>query len=98
MSITTSFSPSAACICMTDGTSPSTQCIDDAAQGSHRLPRHAAAAEGQSPEDWEDREQTLFRAEVGDDIDRALIKSDGSYTYFAADVAYFRDKYRARLQ
>jgi arginyl-tRNA synthetase len=49
---------------------------------------------GQSPEDWEDREQTLFRStEVGDDIDRPLIKSDGSYTYFAADVAYFRDKF-----
>jgi arginyl-tRNA synthetase len=49
---------------------------------------------GQLPEDWEDREQTLFRStEVGDDMDRPLIKSDGSYTYFAADVAYFKDKY-----
>lgn len=49
---------------------------------------------GQLPEDWEDREQTLFRStDVGDDIDRPLIKSDGSYTYFAADVAYFRDKF-----
>ncbi len=49
---------------------------------------------GQLPEDWEDREQTLFRATAyGDDIDRPLKKSDGSYTYFAADVAYFRDKY-----
>ncbi|MBF2715773.1 arginine--tRNA ligase [Agrobacterium vitis] len=49
---------------------------------------------GQLPEDWENREQTLFRStEVGDDIDRPLIKSDGSYTYFAADVAYFKDKY-----
>ncbi|MGA1804414.1 arginine--tRNA ligase [Rhizobium sp. HT1-10] len=49
---------------------------------------------GQLPEDWEDREQTLFRStEVGDDIDRPLIKSDGSYTYFAADVAYFKNKY-----
>ncbi|WP_018011137.1 arginine--tRNA ligase [Sinorhizobium medicae] len=49
---------------------------------------------GQLPEDWEDREQTLFRStEVGDDIDRPLIKSDGSYTYFAADVAYFKDKF-----
>ncbi len=46
------------------------------------------------PEDWEDREQTLFRStEVGDDMDRPLIKSDGSYTYFAADVAYFKDKF-----
>jgi len=49
---------------------------------------------GEVPEDWEDREQTLFRStEVGDDMDRPLVKSDGSYTYFAADVAYFRDKF-----
>ncbi len=48
---------------------------------------------GQLPDGWEDREQTLFRAtEFGDDIDRPLMKSDGSYTYFAADVAYARDK------
>ena len=49
---------------------------------------------GQVPEDWEDREQTLFRSsDVGDDMDRPLMKSDGSFTYFAADVAYFHDKY-----
>lgn len=49
---------------------------------------------GQLPEDWEDREQTLFRStEVGDDMDRPLIKSDGAYTYFAADVAYFKNKF-----
>ena len=49
---------------------------------------------GEVPEDWEDREQTLFRSTaVGDDADRALVKSDGSYTYFAADVAYFHDKF-----
>jgi len=49
---------------------------------------------GELPEDWEDREQTLFRStEVGDDMDRPLVKSDGSYTYFAADVAYFKDKF-----
>ena len=49
---------------------------------------------GQLPEDWEDREQTLFRATAfGDDVDRPLMKSDGSFTYFAADVAYFRSKY-----
>jgi len=48
---------------------------------------------GQLPEDWEDREQTLFRTtEFGDDLDRPLKKSDGSYTYFAADIAYHRDK------
>ncbi|MEO1746590.1 MAG: arginine--tRNA ligase [Pseudomonadota bacterium] len=49
---------------------------------------------GQVPDDWEDREQTLFKStEVGDDQDRPLIKSDGSFTYFAADVAYFYDKF-----
>ncbi len=48
---------------------------------------------GAPVEDWEDREQTLFRATAfGDDVDRPLMKSDGSYTYFAADMAYHRDK------
>jgi len=48
---------------------------------------------GQPPEDWEDREQLLFRStDFGDDQDRPLVKSDGSYAYFAADVAYARDK------
>jgi len=48
---------------------------------------------GKLPDDWEDREQTLFRSEdFGDDVDRALVKSDGSYTYFAADVAYTKNK------
>ena len=48
---------------------------------------------GQVPEDWEDREQTLFRTrQFGDDTDRPLVKSDGSYTYFASDVAYMKDK------
>ena len=50
---------------------------------------------GEKPEDWEDREQTLFRSTaVGDDMDRPLVKSDGSFTYFAADVAYLEDKVR----
>ena len=44
-------------------------------------------------EDWEDREQTLFRSTAfGDDVDRPLKKSDGSYTYFASDIAYHRTK------
>src|SRR5690606_34183817 len=48
---------------------------------------------GEKPDDWEDREQTLFRSTaVGDDMDRPLVRSDGSYTYFAADVAYLKDK------
>ncbi|WP_119458799.1 arginine--tRNA ligase [Rhodospirillaceae bacterium SYSU D60014] len=50
---------------------------------------------GKAPEDWEPREQTLFRAtEFGDDVDRPLKKSDGSWTYFAADIAYHFDKFR----
>lgn len=49
---------------------------------------------GTAAEDWEDREQLLFRStEVGDDMDRALVKSNGDYTYFAADVGYFQDKF-----
>ena len=50
---------------------------------------------GKVDEDWEDREQLLFRStEFGDDQDRPLVKADGSYTYFAGDVAYHRDKFR----
>ena len=45
-------------------------------------------------EDWEDREQTLFRStDFGDDVDRPLMKSDGSYTYFASDIAYHKSKF-----
>jgi arginyl-tRNA synthetase len=48
---------------------------------------------GGAVEDWEDREQTLFRStSFGDDVDRPIRKSDGSYTYFASDMAYHRDK------
>jgi arginyl-tRNA synthetase len=48
---------------------------------------------GALPDDWEDREQTLFRSTAfGDDVDRPLKKSDGSYTYFASDIAYHRSK------
>ncbi len=48
---------------------------------------------GKTPEDWEPREQTLFRAtQFGDDVDRPLRKSDGSNTYFANDIAYHADK------
>jgi arginyl-tRNA synthetase len=49
---------------------------------------------GAPAEDWEDREQTLFRStEFGDDVDRPLMKSDGSYTYFASDIAYHKSKF-----
>jgi arginyl-tRNA synthetase len=54
-----------------------------------RLPPPKGGAE----QDWEDREQTLFRStELGDDVDRPLKKSDGSYTYFASDIAYHKSK------
>src|SRR5215467_8421731 len=50
---------------------------------------------GKVDEDWEDREQLLFRStEFGDDMDRPLVKSDGTYAYFAGDIAYHRDKFR----
>lgn len=50
---------------------------------------------GHDVEDWEPRPQTLFRATAyGDDVDRPLKKSDGSWTYFASDIAYHFDKYR----
>jgi arginyl-tRNA synthetase len=54
-----------------------------------RLPR----PKGHDDDEWEDRQQLLFRStDFGDDVDRALTKSDGSYTYFASDVAYHYDK------
>jgi arginyl-tRNA synthetase len=53
-----------------------------------------APPKGGSIDDYEDREQTLFRATAyGDDVDRPLLKSDGSYTYFASDIAYHRNKF-----
>lgn len=55
-----------------------------------RLPPPKGAVD----EEWEDREQTLFRTtEFGDDVDRPLKKSDGSYTYFASDIAYHKSKF-----
>ncbi len=48
---------------------------------------------GLKPKAWQEREQTLFKSgQFGDDIDRPLIKEDGTYTYFAADIAYFSNK------
>ncbi|NDH62364.1 MAG: arginine--tRNA ligase [Alphaproteobacteria bacterium] len=52
-------------------------------------------AKSEKAEEYEDREQTLFRAtQFGDDVDRPLKKSDGGWTYFANDIAYHHDKYR----
>jgi arginyl-tRNA synthetase len=49
---------------------------------------------GKPVDDYEDREQTLFRATAyGDDVDRPLLKSDGSFTYFASDIAYHKNKF-----
>ncbi|MGI3184961.1 arginine--tRNA ligase [Nioella aestuarii] len=48
---------------------------------------------GKTPEDWEPREQTLFKStDYGDDVDRPIMKSDGAWTYFAPDIAYHYDK------
>ena len=48
---------------------------------------------GKKTDDWEPREQTLFKStEHGDDVDRPVLKSDGSWTYFAPDIAYHFDK------
>jgi arginyl-tRNA synthetase len=67
--------------------------INDLTLKGHIYKGKLPPPKGEKPEDWEDREQTLFRStEVGDDIDRPLVKSDGSFTYFAADVGYIYDK------
>ena len=77
-----------------DGASAIRHAINELTYKGHVYKGKLPPPKGQLPEDWEDREQTLFRStEVGDDIDRPLIKSDGAYTYFAADVAYFYDKF-----
>ncbi len=73
---------------------------DEVAETIAALRRAGYVYEGRLPppkgapiEDWEDREQTLFRAtDFGDDVDRPLMKSDGSYTYFASDIAYHKTK------
>ena len=74
--------------------------VDRVAETIEWLRRHGDVYEGRLPppkgapvEDWEDREQLLFESTAfGDDVDRPLKKSDGSYTYFASDIAYHRSK------
>jgi arginyl-tRNA synthetase len=74
---------------------------DEVARTLEALQAQGEVYEGRLPppkgapiEDWEDREQTLFRATAfGDDVDRPLKKSDGSYTYFASDIAYHKSKW-----
>ena len=75
--------------------------IDQVAATIESLRKSGEVYEGRLPppkggnlEDWEDREQTLFRStDFGDDVDRPLLKSDGSYTYFASDIAYHKSKF-----
>jgi arginyl-tRNA synthetase len=74
---------------------------DQVARTINWLREHGHVYEGRLPppkgepiDDWEDREQLLFRATAfGDDVDRPLKKSDGSYTYFASDIAYHKSKF-----
>lgn len=67
--------------------------VDYLRKAGHIYEGRLPPPKGAPVEDWEDREQTLFRATAfGDDVDRPLMKSDGTYTYFAADMAYHRDK------
>jgi len=69
--------------------------IADLRAAGHVYEGRLPPPKGEVSEDWEDREQTLFRATAfGDDVDRPLLKSDGSFTYFASDVAYSRNKIR----
>jgi arginyl-tRNA synthetase len=76
-----------------DGAKAIRAAITDLTLKGHIYKGKLPPPKGERPDDWEDREQTLFRSTaVGDDMDRPLVKSDGSFTYFAADVAYLKDK------
>ena len=69
--------------------------IDDLRSRGHIYEGVLEPPKGKTPDDWEAREQTLFRAtDFGDDVDRALQKSNGDFTYFGADIAYHFDKYQ----
>ena len=79
---------------LTEGDDKVAQTIADLEAQGYVYYGRLAPPKGKVPEDWEDREQLLFKAsEFGDDMDRPLIKADGTYTYFAADMAYHRDKF-----
>jgi arginyl-tRNA synthetase len=70
------------------------QTIETLSKSGHIYEGRLPPPKGAPEEDWEDREQTLFRATAfGDDVDRPLRKSDGTYTYFASDIAYHRNKW-----
>jgi arginyl-tRNA synthetase len=68
--------------------------IDELRAAGHVFEGRLPPPKGAPVDDYEDREQTLFRATAfGDDVDRPLKKSDGSYTYFASDIAYHKSKF-----
>jgi len=68
--------------------------IEELRKKGHVYEGRLPPPKGAPVEDYEDREQTLFRATAfGDDVDRPLKKSDGSYTYFASDIAYHKSKF-----
>ncbi len=68
--------------------------IADLRAKGHVIQGRLEPPKGEVNPDWEDREQTLFKSTAfGDDADRALLKSDGSYTYFAPDIAYHKTKW-----
>jgi len=76
-----------------DGARAIRKAINDLTMKGHIYKGKLPPPKGEKPDDWEDREQTLFcSTAVGDDLDRPLVKSDGSFTYFAGDVAYIYDK------
>ena len=80
---------------MTDGKDEVAETIADLKSKGLVYEGRLPPPKGKADEDWEDRIQLLFRAsEFGDDQDRPLVKADGSYTYFAADIAYHFDKFR----
>ncbi len=78
---------------LTSGKDKVAETVEFLRKAGHIYEGRLPPPKGAPVEDWEDREQTLFRATAfGDDVDRPLKKSDGTYTYFAADMAYHRDK------
>jgi arginyl-tRNA synthetase len=78
----------------TDGNDLVARTIDELREQGGVYQGRLPPPKGAPIEDWEDRPQTLFRStDFGDDVDRPLVKSDGSYTYFASDIAYHRNKF-----
>lgn len=84
---------------LTSGKDKVAETIEVLREAGHIYEGRLSPPKGAPIEDWEDREQTLFRATAfGDDVDRPIKKSDGTYTYFAADMAYHRDKIERGFQ